>query len=93
MRPSVPAPTGTVIGAPVAFTARPRFRPSEEPIAMVRTMPSPSCCCTSSVRPPSTSLSASYTDGMPSRGNSTSITDPMIWTILPFVLAVAVFAI
>ncbi len=34
MRPSVPTPTGTVIGAPVFFTASPRFRPSEEPIAM-----------------------------------------------------------
>src|SRR5213079_1030227 len=51
--------TGTEIGAPVAATARPRFKPSEEPMAMVRTTPSPSCCCTSSVRSTSLSLSAS----------------------------------
>ena len=59
MRPSVPTPTGTVIGAPVDLTPSPRFRPSEAPIAIVRTMPSPSCCCTSSVRSWSTSFSAS----------------------------------
>ena len=59
MRPSVPAPTGTEIGAPVAVTVRPRFRPSEAPMAMVRTTPSPSCCCTSSVRSTSLSFSAS----------------------------------
>ena len=29
----------------------PRFRPSVETIAMVRTTPSPICCCTLSVRP------------------------------------------
>src|SRR5689334_13229161 len=83
MRPSVAAPTGTLIGLPVASTARPRFRPSEEPIAIVRTTPSPSCCCTSSVSSTSLSLSASYTRGIESRGNSTSMTAPMIWVILP----------
>jgi hypothetical protein len=31
----------------VLFTAMPRRRPSDEPSAMVRTTPSPSCCCTS----------------------------------------------
>ena len=34
MRPSVPGPTGTEIGAPVFFTFMPRRRPSEEPSAM-----------------------------------------------------------
>ena len=47
MRPRVASPTGTEIGAPVLPTSMPRFRPSATPIAMVRTMPSPSCPCTS----------------------------------------------
>jgi len=51
MRPSVPLPTGTEIGAPVLFTVMPRRRPSEEPSAMQRTTPSPSCCSTSKVSP------------------------------------------
>ncbi|MNJ65762.1 hypothetical protein D3C77_617990 [compost metagenome] len=51
MRPSVPVPTGTEIGPPVPVTFMPRRRPSLEPSAMVRTTPSPNCCCTSSVRP------------------------------------------
>src|SRR5213082_1469104 len=33
IRPRVPLPTGTEIGAPVACTARPRFKPSEEHMA------------------------------------------------------------
>ncbi len=49
MRPSVFGPTGTEIGAPVLITFMPRRSPSDEPSAMVRTTPSPSCCCTSSV--------------------------------------------
>ncbi len=56
MRPSVPLPTGTEIGAPVPRTFMPRLRPSEEPSAMQRTMPSPSCCSTSKVRPFSAKL-------------------------------------
>src|SRR5579863_2276390 len=83
MRPSVPWPTGTEIGAPVACTASPRFRPSEAPMAIVRTTPSPSCCWTSSVRSTSLSFKASYTCGIDSRGNSTSMTAPMIWVIFP----------
>ncbi|CFN65842.1 Uncharacterised protein [Bordetella pertussis] len=51
MRPRVPWPTGTEIGAPVPATCMPRRSPSLEPSAMVRTTPSPSCCCTSSVKP------------------------------------------
>ena len=51
IRPNVASPTGTEIGAPVFATAMPRRSPSLEPIAMVRTTPSPSCCCTSNVKP------------------------------------------
>ena len=38
MRPSVPSPTGTVIGAPVSLTSWPRTRPSDVSMAMVRTV-------------------------------------------------------
>ena len=51
MRPSVPSPTGTVIGAPVSFTFWPRTRPSVTSIATVRTVDSPRCCATSSTEP------------------------------------------
>src|SRR3546814_448666 len=71
---------------PVFSATRLRFRPSVEPSAMVRTTPSPSCCCTSSVTAVSCTFSASYTFGTLSRGNSTSTTAPMIWTILPWLL-------
>ena len=47
----VAEPTGTEIGAPVLATAIPRRKPSLGPSAMVRTTPSPSCCCTSKVKP------------------------------------------
>jgi hypothetical protein len=50
MRPSVPRPTGTEIGAPVSLTFWPRTRPSVASIAMVRTVLSPRCCATSSTR-------------------------------------------
>jgi hypothetical protein len=36
-------------GVAGVVTIMPRRRPSDEPSAMVRTTPSPSCCCTSSV--------------------------------------------
>ncbi len=77
MRPSVALPTGTVMAAPVLVTIRPRRRPSDEPSAMVRTTPSPSCCWTSSVSAVPSSFSASYTLGIALRGNSTSTTAPM----------------
>ena len=51
--------TGKPINVPVDSTATPRLMPPELPIAIVRTTPSPSCCCTSSVRSTSLSLSAS----------------------------------
>ncbi len=78
MRPRVPAPTGTEMARPVLLATRPRFRPSVEPSAMARTMPSPSCCCTSSVISVFSTFSASYTFGTSLRGNSTSTTAPMI---------------
>jgi hypothetical protein len=59
MRPRVFGPTGTDIGALVLTTFMPRRRPSLDPSAMVRTMPSPSCCSTSSVSPISSIFSAS----------------------------------
>ena len=50
MRPSVPSPTGTVIGPPVCVTRAPRTRPSVEPIARQRTWLLPSSPCTSRIR-------------------------------------------
>jgi len=43
---SVPVPTGTEIALPVALTAIAAAQTVGEPIAIVRTTPSPSCCCT-----------------------------------------------
>ena len=59
IRPNVSSPTGIEIGSPVLVTERPRERPSDEPIAMVRTMPSPNCCWTSRVKPVSVTIRAS----------------------------------
>ena len=67
--PRVLSPTGTLIGAPVFFTSNPRFKPSVVPIAIVRTIPSPICCCTSKVKSPSSINSASKIFGIASRGN------------------------
>ena len=78
IRPRVPAPTGTAMPRPVFLASRLRLRPSVEPSAMVRTTPSPSCCCTSSVMAVPSTFSASYTFGTSARGNSTSTTAPMI---------------
>src|SRR5690242_12521639 len=89
MRPSVALPTGTLMPAPVFSTTRLRFSPSVEPSAMVRTTPSPSCCCTSSVTCVPCTFSASYTFGTDSRGNSTSTTAPMICTTLPWFIALS----
>ena len=44
IRPNVPTPTGTVICEPVDLKFVPRDKPSDEPMAMVRTIPSPNCC-------------------------------------------------
>ena len=48
--PLVTSPTGTVIGPPVLTTVAPRVRPSVGAMEMVRTVLSPRCCSTSSVR-------------------------------------------
>src|SRR5450755_4114581 len=99
IRPSVPGPTGTVIGAPVSSTSVPRDRPSVMSIATARTRSSPRCCWTSHTRtsfPPaamSRSSSSRAASGLAiviawlisgSRsGNTASITTPWISTIRP----------
>src|SRR6266436_3554702 len=88
MRPSVPAPTGTVIGTPVSVTSCPRTRPSAVSIATVRTVDSPRCCATSSTRrlPPFCVSSALRMAGRcPS--NCTSTTAPMTCVMRPGWLA------
>ena len=57
--PSVFSPTGTEIGALVLVTTRPLLRPSVMPMAIVLTIPSPSCCWTSNTVPVSEMTSAS----------------------------------
>ena len=54
--------TTNVVGVPKALEdvlSNPRFTPSVDPMAMVRTTPSPSCCCTSRVRSASLTFRAS----------------------------------
>ena len=50
MRPRVSRPTGTEMPLPVSVTVTPRCRPSVEPMAMQRTVLSPICWATSTVR-------------------------------------------
>ena len=50
MRPRTSRPTGIEIGAPVFFTAMPRTRPSVVSMATQRTVCSPRCWATSTVR-------------------------------------------
>jgi F-type H+-transporting ATPase subunit beta len=57
--PRVPVPTGTEIGLLVFLTATPLRKPSDAPMAIVLTMPSPNCCCTSKTRPFSSTSKAS----------------------------------
>src|ERR1043165_6707060 len=84
MRPSVSSPTGTAIGWPVSVTSWPRTRPSEESIAIVRTVDSPRCCATSSTRRLLPFLvSSAFRIGGRSPWNWTSTTAPMTWVILP----------
>src|SRR5580698_1062443 len=88
MRPSVPAPTGTMIGLPVSLTSWPRTRPSVVSIAIVRTVDSPRCCATSSTRrlPPFlVSIAFRMAGRCPS--NCTSTTAPMTCVMRPVWLA------
>src|ERR1700728_4674388 len=88
MRPSVPAPTGTMIGLPVSVTSWPRTRPSVVSIAIVRTVDSPRCCATSSTRrlPPFlVSMAFRMAGRCPS--NCTSTTAPMTCVMRPVWLA------
>ena len=87
MRPRVSHSTGIDIGAPVLVTSRPRESPSEVPMVIVRTMPSPSCCCTSNKTAVSYGKCASYTFGTLFRSNSTSMTAPIICTIRPLLIS------
>src|SRR4051794_12059869 len=84
MRPSVPAPTGTEMPAPVSTTSWPRTRPSVMSMAMQRTVRSPRCCATSrtSVLSPFLVVSAFSMFGS-SPGNCTSTTAPRTWAICP----------
>jgi hypothetical protein len=80
MRPSVPAPTGTEIGAPVSRTGWPRTRPSEVSMEMQRTVDSPSCWATSSTRRlPWFSVSSAFRISGRWPSNCTSTTAPMTW--------------
>src|SRR6476660_7415821 len=88
MRPSVPTPTGTRIGAPVSLTSPPRTRPSVVSIAMVRTVDSPKCWATSSTRrllPFLVSIALRMAGRWPS--NCTSTTAPMTCVMRPVWLA------
>ena len=70
--------TGIMIGLPVSTTSAPRTRPSVVSIAIVRTVFSPRCCATSSVRvrPELSTCSALRIDGS-SPSKWTSTTAPM----------------
>ena len=85
IRPRVPFPTGTMMGAPVSFTSVPRTRPSVVAMAIVRTTLLPRCCCTSRTRrPPSRSISSAWLiSGSSPASNATSTTGPMIWVTRP----------
>src|SRR6266581_1093924 len=88
MRPSVPAPTGTLIGSPVSLTSWPRTRPSEVSIATVRTVDSPRCCATSSTRRlPWLLVSSAFRIAGRWPSNCTSTTAPMTWVMRPVWLA------
>src|SRR3712207_2073585 len=84
MRPSVPAPTGTEIGAPVSVTGWPRTRPSEVSMAMQRTVFSPSCCDTSSTRRlPLLEVSSAFRISGRCPSNCTSTTAPITCVMWP----------
>ena len=93
IRPSTSTPTGIEIGAPVFLTDWPRIRPSVESIATQRTMCSPRCWATSTVRLSSrlsidglVTSSAVLISGSSAESNATSTTGPMTWTTRPIEL-------
>ncbi len=87
MRPSVPSPTGTEMASPVSVTSWPRVRPSDESIAIVRTMFSPRCWATSRIRRlPLLSVSSAFMIAGRCPSNSTSTTAPITWLTRPFTL-------
>src|SRR5580698_9625864 len=89
MRPSVPAPTGTLIGWPVSDTSWPRTRPSVVSMAMVRTVDSPRCWATSSTRRlPWFLVSSALRIAGRCSSKCTSTTAPMTWVMRPTVLAI-----
>src|SRR6202451_2610144 len=89
MRPSVPAPTGTLIGWPVSETSWPRTRPSLISMAMVRTVDSPRCWATSSTRRlPWFLVSSALRIAGRWSSNCTSTTAPMTWVMRPTLLAI-----
>src|SRR6202046_671568 len=89
MRPSVPAPTGTLIGWPVSDTSWPRTRPSLISMAMVRTVDSPRCWATSSTRRlPWFLVSSALRIAGRWSSNCTSTTAPMTWVMRPTLLAI-----
>src|SRR5437879_3430101 len=75
MRPSVASPTGTLMGAPVSTTSRPRESPSVVSIATARTRSSPRCCWTShtSRLPPAPALMPSASSSAAAAGRTTVI--------------------
>src|ERR1039458_2030485 len=97
-RPSVSGPTGTSTGCPRLMACMPRTRPSVDCSAMVRTRPSPMCCCTSqmmsmavgTLKPSLVTRMAVYIKGMCPSGNSQSTAGPETWTTLPISNALVV---
>src|ERR1700683_3704845 len=89
IRPSVPAPTGTLIGCPAPDASWARTRPSLVSMAMVRTVDSPRCCATSSTRRlPWFLVSSALRVAGRWVSNSTSTTAPMTWVMRPTLLAI-----
>ena len=90
-RPLIPSPTGIDIGMPVSTTTVPLTKPSVPSIAMVRTLSSPKCCCTSSTNVSPLSFFSSNAFNISGNllplSNCTSTTAPMIDFTLP-VLAI-----
>src|SRR4051812_21664295 len=90
-RPSVSGPTGTITGCPRLIACIPRTRPSVGWSAIVRTRPSPICCCASQMmsigsgtsKPSLVMRMAMCTSGICPSGNSQSTAGPATWTTLP----------